>query len=566
MRRRLSLTAALVLLLSLLCACAAQHAQEMDENGYELYFLSDPNSAGGGDAIRAQEKRLTLDGAMETEDCVRALLEALLAGPDEPSLSSPIPEGTALKSLKVSGRRAQIDLSAQYARLTGIDLSLADYCITLTLTQLPNVNAVSITADGRELPYRETQVLLSADTLLSSRESGLRPITVSLYFLDSKTGKLRAEQQTLALYEGQTRVNALLEALAQGPEDDSLVSLLPEDFAVISSRIENGVCYLNLPANVSLPEDEAERELMLSALEQGLIISCAILRSLAREHRRADHARAVAECAELDARVRDGIARAERTLAHPFAQRQEQRVALICYAAREGQHFGKENVDKICEPAGQMLDVVLHDLRARLVAALLGEKHCAAVDTALLRGNRVQQALGVRGHGALRVADQRRGGGVGLEASAAAAGALFAVFRDDHVADLARRARVACQELAAEHHAAADARAERDDDGALRAAAAAEQRLAQRRSVCVVAEVDGKRSVRAQRASQVEVHKIQVRRKAHDAARVVHRAGAADAHAADGVLADRELRDDLTDALCDGFGAEVDARRDRMLL
>ena len=263
MRRRLSMTAALVLLLSLLCACAAQHAQEMDENGYELYFLSDPNSAGGSDAIRAQEKRLTLDGAMETEDCVRALIEALLAGPDEPSLSSPIPEGTALKSLKVSGRRAQIDLSAQYARLTGIDLSLADYCITLTLTQLPNVNAVSITADGRELPYRETQVLLSADTLLSSRESGLRPITVSLYFLDSKTGELRAE--------GQTRVNALLEALAQGPEDDSLVSLLPEDFTVISSRIENGVCYLNLPANVSLPEDEAARDLMLSALEQSIL-------------------------------------------------------------------------------------------------------------------------------------------------------------------------------------------------------------------------------------------------------------------------------------------------------
>ena len=182
-----------------------------------------------------------------------------------------VPEGTVLKSLKVSGRRAQIDLSAQYARLTGIDLSLADYCITLTLTQLPNVNAVSITADGRELPYRETQVLLSADTLLSSRESGLRPITVSLYFLDSKTGELRAEQQTLALYEGQTRVNALLEALAQGPEDDSLVSLLPEDFAVISSRIENGVCYLNLPASGSLPENEAERDLMLSALEQSIL-------------------------------------------------------------------------------------------------------------------------------------------------------------------------------------------------------------------------------------------------------------------------------------------------------
>ena len=133
------------------------------------------------------------------------------------------------------------------------------------------MNAVSITANGSELPYRKTQVLLSADTLLSSRESGLRPITVQLYFLDSETGELRAEQQTLALYEGQTRVNALLEALAQGPEDDSLLSLLPEDFSVVSSRIENGVCYLSIPANVSLPEDEGTRALLFGSLEKSIL-------------------------------------------------------------------------------------------------------------------------------------------------------------------------------------------------------------------------------------------------------------------------------------------------------
>ena len=205
------------------------------------------------------------------EELAAALVAELLKGPADPTLKSPFPKGTALLSAEQKGTELRVDLSAAYSTLSGVGLSLADYAITLTLTQLPNVNAVSITADGRELPYRETQVLLSADTLLSSRESGLRPITVSLYFLDSKTGELRAEQQTLALYEGQTRVNALLEALAQGPEDDSLVSLLPEDFAVISSRIENGVCYLNLPANVSLPENEAERGLMLSALEQSIL-------------------------------------------------------------------------------------------------------------------------------------------------------------------------------------------------------------------------------------------------------------------------------------------------------
>ena len=66
-------------------------------------------------------------------------------------------------------------------------------------------------------------------------------------------------------------MNALLEALAQGPEDDSLVSLLPEDFSVISSRTENGVCYLNLPAHGALPEREDERALMLEAIERSIL-------------------------------------------------------------------------------------------------------------------------------------------------------------------------------------------------------------------------------------------------------------------------------------------------------
>ena len=245
--------------------------QESGGSAYSLYFVErDLRSADGGDALRSEERTLE-DGGLSTEELAAALVAELLKGPADPTLKSPFPKGTALLSAEQKGTELRVDLSAAYSTLSGVGLSLADYAITLTLTQLPNVNAVSITADGRELPYRETQVLLSADTLLSSRESGLRPITVLLYFLDSKTGELRAEQQTLALYEGQTRVNALLEALAQGPEDDSLVSLLPEDFAVISSRIENGVCYLNLPASGSLPENEAERDLMLSALEQSIL-------------------------------------------------------------------------------------------------------------------------------------------------------------------------------------------------------------------------------------------------------------------------------------------------------
>ena len=270
MKRPLVLLLTLLLLTPLAASCA-KRAQQSDESGYALYYLADADSAGGGDAIAAAQTRYEPDETPSTEECARALVERLLTQPEEAALHPPVPDGTALQSLVISGRRARLDFSAQYGRLSGIELSLADYCITLTLTQLPDVNAVSITANGRELPYRRMQVLLAEDTLLLSRESGLRPITVSLYFYDASSGELRAEQQTLALYEGQTRVNAVLEALAQGPEDDALQTLLPEDFSVLSSRIEDGVCYVNLAGDAPLPEDWAQRELLFDAIEYSLL-------------------------------------------------------------------------------------------------------------------------------------------------------------------------------------------------------------------------------------------------------------------------------------------------------
>ena len=141
--------------------------QESDGSAYALYFVErDLRSADGGDALRSEERTLE-DSGLSTEELAAALVAELLKGPADPTLKSPFPKGTALLSAEQKGTELRVDLSAAYSTLSGVGLSLADYAITLTLTQLPNVNAVSITADGRELPYRETQVLLSADTLLS---------------------------------------------------------------------------------------------------------------------------------------------------------------------------------------------------------------------------------------------------------------------------------------------------------------------------------------------------------------------------------------------------------------
>ena len=53
--------------------------------------------------------------------------------------------------------------------------------------------------------------------------------------------------------------------------DDSLLPLLPEGFAVSSSRIEENVCYVNLDGRTPLPGDETLRTLAVESLARSLL-------------------------------------------------------------------------------------------------------------------------------------------------------------------------------------------------------------------------------------------------------------------------------------------------------
>lgn len=268
MKRILALLVGLTLLLA---ACAAP-AEEISPDDYTLYYAVRLDGADGGDAIRTCGIRIGDSASLPRAELAKRLVTALLMQPEDAELYAPFPSGTELQKITVAGGRATVDLSGQYARLSGVDLSLADYCMTLTLTQLDGIYAVRITANGRELPYRQTQLLTAADPLLSSSEDVIRPINVSLYFLDAETGELRAQQQTLALYEGQSRVSAVIEALARGPEgDDTLRVLLTADFSALSSRIEEKICYISLNPQVPLTADAALEQLALESIGRSLL-------------------------------------------------------------------------------------------------------------------------------------------------------------------------------------------------------------------------------------------------------------------------------------------------------
>lgn len=196
---------------------------------------------------------------------VPALLTALLAGPPQDSgLVSLLPPETGIVRAEVEGRMARVELSAAYAQLSGVDRTLADYCITLTLCQLPGVDGVELSAgDGVE-----RRLLRTGDVIFSGAEEEPVDVPASLYFRRSGSASLGFELRVFRLTEDETPAKAVLAALVAGPKEEGLEALLPQELTVRAAWVDNGVCYADLSAALleALPESPEEQELVISSI------------------------------------------------------------------------------------------------------------------------------------------------------------------------------------------------------------------------------------------------------------------------------------------------------------
>ena len=267
-KRRMSLLASLLVLLT---ACSAPAGPEQGTEGVLVYYLLPEEEARGADRIGARWESLALPEGADDLAEAQAVVERLMAGPGDESMYSPLPEGVELLGLELRDRTAYVDFSGEIRDLSGVELALADYCLTLSLTALDSVRAVTVTAQGRPLGQQPKQVFYERDVLLSDMGDVLQTVEVSLYFLNAD-GALAAEKRMLSLYEGQTLAEALVAALLEGPESRELLRAVPEGFAVNYVRVDSGICYLSLPASslALLPQDGQAQQMILWSLADSL--------------------------------------------------------------------------------------------------------------------------------------------------------------------------------------------------------------------------------------------------------------------------------------------------------
>lgn len=246
--RKITIAAAVGLLLSLLLLCGCQMAdmqaeqQEVTLPSPQRTQMELPNA--DTVPVRQVEAELYMasaDGAMlipvahrltvdYTQEAALALMEALISA-DEAGMVNPIPEGTRVLNVEHSGKLVTVDLSIDaYGATSDREMLMMDVAIARTLCSLEDVDVVNLLIGGRKYSLQGMSMgaldAESADLTLLWAKAGMEADmtgeyemnrTAILYYpASSGEGVLPAAVQLN--YRKDCALDALLAQLAAVPE------------------------------------------------------------------------------------------------------------------------------------------------------------------------------------------------------------------------------------------------------------------------------------------------------------------------------------------------------------
>ncbi|HHU22825.1 MAG TPA: hypothetical protein GXZ52_05330 [Clostridiales bacterium] len=232
-----TITALIIIVATLLAACAS-HSGEKGVAGVEVqvYRVVTGSLRNDGELIRA-EKVVIPSGS----DRLHAAMKALEEPPKDPDLERSLPQKLKILSYSLESGQLSLEMSREYLSLQGIDKTVVDYCITLTLCDLEEVEAVSLYVDGQAKNVGMT----ADDVLLYDTERNPYEKQIRLYFADREGRYLLSEYHNLTMTEDANLERYVIEELLRGPNDENKLSLIPQDTEMLWVYTEDGLCTVN---------------------------------------------------------------------------------------------------------------------------------------------------------------------------------------------------------------------------------------------------------------------------------------------------------------------------------
>ena len=133
-----------------LCGC---HKEDTTTQAKFYYRNNQVNYKDNG-TIGSESYAGTLDPLAYNE-----LINAYLSGPNSQDLSNPFPTGTTLVALTIEQDKASVTLTSNFADITGIDLTIACACLSLTVKEITGCGTAEISAQDALLDNQQSIII-----------------------------------------------------------------------------------------------------------------------------------------------------------------------------------------------------------------------------------------------------------------------------------------------------------------------------------------------------------------------------------------------------------------------
>ena len=231
MRRKPAACALLLVLALLLSACASERPAE-PEDALSLYYVA----AEGSETAQAGTLASQLCAAPDRAS-IDAVLELWLRGPTDAGLRNPLPASLSCSGYALQSGALELRFEGAAAP-SALERTLLCACLTLTLTQLPEVSSVALQLPEKT-PGENTGPFCAEDFLLYDAASELPEYTVSLYFPD-RQGLLHEEKRAVACADTTLLPQLAVQELIKGPTASNLVQILPKDVELLDFSAADG--------------------------------------------------------------------------------------------------------------------------------------------------------------------------------------------------------------------------------------------------------------------------------------------------------------------------------------
>jgi germination protein M len=233
MNKKLFLVAVIILSM-LLTSCKSLTGEGASTtDSLSVYRVLKKNYQTSGELVRAE--RITVS---EGDDYLQKAILTLNSPTEDPMLQRAFPDGVDIISSELENGMLSLTMTKEYLKLSGIEKTLADYCIALTLCELEDVVSVTIFVDGKAVATG----LSEDDAMLYDAEAVPYEKLLRLYFPVKGGGYLSSEYHTLTVDIGVPIERYIIEELLRGPYDNSLYSGIPEGVSLISVSTEDDLC------------------------------------------------------------------------------------------------------------------------------------------------------------------------------------------------------------------------------------------------------------------------------------------------------------------------------------